>query len=156
MNNSRNLKLIVLIAFVFNTSCDFSTNKKAEVKDQKIDRIILISKGGDGRHNLKEKLIINNQDEISRLAKIFAKSAKLNEKVNVGANYGSVVVDMVDKESESIHYISIIYTVYDGVIIRDDLNGDKFKNDEFAGTINNLMSDNKINLQNLKDKIEND
>ncbi|WP_420604076.1 hypothetical protein [Flagellimonas sp.] len=142
--------LSFLLTIVFIASCDFQKQKE-NVKSTEIDKIVMISKGGDGRHNLKKRLDITDENEINRLSNAFLSSKPLTRKVNVGSNYGSIVVDMVDKESESIYYLSIIYTVYDGVVIRNDLNGDKFQNDEFVGNVNNLMSNNKTILDNLKD-----
>lgn len=130
----KSLLTYIAILFLF-ISCNGQPNNKAEKIDAtKVKEITISNKIDCSMHKLKtNSIVIKNADQINDIVEAFSFSEKITQKVNTGAGYGFFEIDFY--EGEKNHYYTINYTVYDGVILRNDNNGDMFKNDKLEGII---------------------
>ena len=134
MNNLLKIALFILI-----TSCNGQKEKDInEVVFESVKEITIHNKVECSMHNLiRNSITVRADTEINKIIKSITNSEKIYEKINSRANNG--FFEIVFKENNTIHNYTINYTVYSGVIIRDDNNGDLFRNDELEGIIYQLF-----------------
>ncbi|WP_281232417.1 hypothetical protein [Flavobacterium gelatinilyticum] len=120
-------------------SCHGQENTQVEKIDvSKIKKITITNKIDCSIHKLKSgKIIIEDIHQIEQIINSFTYSTVIKTGVNTGAGYGFFEIDF-DEEKKN-HYYTINYTIYDGVILRNDNNGDLFKNDKLEGIVYSLF-----------------
>ncbi|WP_188619933.1 hypothetical protein [Flavobacterium suaedae] len=109
------------------------------IDSSKIDEILIINKvdcnpNGDF---VKSKVVIDNPKEIKKIVKVLFDSKSISESVNMKVNNGFFEIDF--NEGNKNHYYTINYTIYDGVIVRNDYNGERYKNDELEVLVYKLF-----------------
>lgn len=122
----------ILLLFI---SCNGQqNNKKEKIDASKVKEITITNKIDFSMHKLKSNsIIVKEVDQIKKIVDAFSYSEEIKQRVNTGAGYGFFEIDF--NEGEKNHYYTINYTVYDGVILRNDNNGDMFKNDRLEGAV---------------------
>lgn len=127
--------LITLLSMFLIISCNGQNdNPSIKITSSNIKEISITNKLDCSMHNLKPiTLKIIDKTEIDKIIDAFSSSKKVQESVNNGANYGFFEISFNDGKTD--YYYTINYTVYDGVILRNDNNGDKYKNDKLEGLV---------------------
>jgi hypothetical protein len=124
---------LILICLLF-VSCQGQQNEKIFIDASKIKEITITNKMSCTLQKLKSNSIkIKDEVQIKEIIDALSYSTKTKEGVNMSMAYGFFEIDFY--EGNKNYYYTINYTVYDGVIIRNDLNGDRFKNDKLEGII---------------------
>ena len=128
------LVLTCLLMFFF--SCREIEKKE---NDCKYAREILIINRGANKY-LIDSTIITDKNAISEYCDLLSKAAPFSGTPNVKSGFGffELIITSEDKRKQSL---DVIYTVYDGIVIRH-YNGGYFKQDKFIDYI----------LRNVKDK----
>lgn len=129
------MKTIFLYFFIFFCvlSCKGQNDKSKDMDASKVVEITIKNKLFNPSQKMKPNLTIKDKDIILKIVEAFRYSEKIKGTVNTGANNGFFEIDF--NEGNINHYYTINYTVYDGVILRNDHNGEMFKNDKLEGVI---------------------
>lgn len=132
-------RILSYTAILLCISCNGQQNIQIEkMDDSKVTKITIVNKIDCSVHKLKSNtIIIKDVDQIKKIIDAFSYSTAIKEKVNTGAGHGFFEIDF--DEGGKNHYYTINYTVYDGVILRNDNNGDMFKNDRLEGIVYSLF-----------------
>jgi hypothetical protein len=118
------IKLIVLSSILF---CSCTEKKVSQAECEGITELVIVNKTENKR--IADSSRVTDKRMINEFCKLLmGKTAVPNPKVK--ANFGYFEVILI-KDSDPLGSIDIIYTIYDGVIIRD-INGDYFKQDGFV------------------------
>jgi hypothetical protein len=136
--------LITIISILLIISCNENkSNQGIKITPSSIKKISITNKVNCSLHNLKPiTLEIIDKSEISKIIDTFSLSKKIRGSVNNRANNGSFEISFNDGKTD--YYFSLSYTIYDGVILRNNNNGERFKNDKLEGLIYPLFVDDKI------------
>lgn len=136
--------LISIISILLIISCNNNKDYESiKIVPSNIKEISIANKVNCSLHNLKPiTLEIIDKSEISKIINVFSLSKKIQGSVNNRANNGSFEISFNDDKTD--YYFSLSYTVYDGVILRNNNNGEQYKNDMLEGLIYPLFVDNKI------------
>ena len=128
--------LLVLCFSVLLFGCNES--EKGESNCASIEQILIINRGAN--KYLVDSTIIKDRNAIDEYCILLSQAVAFSETPNVKSNFGffELIVNNSDNQKQSL---DIIYTVYDGVIIRH-YNGKYFKQDKFIDYI----------LRNAKEK----
>jgi hypothetical protein len=128
--------LLVLCFSVLLFGCNES--EKGESNCASIEQIRIINSGAN--KYLVDSTIIKDRNAIDEYCILLSQAVAFSETPNVKSNFGffELIVNNSDNQKQSL---DIIYTVYDGVIIRH-YNGKYFKQDKFIDYI----------LRNAKEK----
>ena len=113
-------------------------NPAITVSSSDVKEITIQNKVYCSMHNLSTKsIIITDVEKIKKILKVFSNSNKIEGNINSRANNGFFEISFNEKAVN--HYYTINYTVYDGVVLRNDNNGKLYKNDELEGIIYTLF-----------------
>lgn len=126
-------KSLLIIAVIFFVSSCKSQDKETLIDASKVNSITITNKLSQAPQKLKSQVIIKEKDDIVKIVESFEYSQKLSSKVALNSNYGFFEIDF--DEGTSNHYYTINYTVYNGVILVNNHNGDMFKNDRLEGLV---------------------
>lgn len=124
--------LLILTVIFFVSSCK-GQDKEILIDTSKVKSIKIVNKLSQASQKLKSQVIIKEKDVIVKIVESFKYSQKLPTKVALNSNYGFFEMDF--DEGAINHYYTINYTVYSGVILVNNNNGDMFKNDRLEGLI---------------------
>ncbi len=114
------------------------SNKSNTIDASKVKEITITNKMYCSLQKLAQgSIVIKDQNQIEKIIDAFADCKKTDKGVNMSMAYGFFEIDFY--EGSINHYYTINYTVYDGVIVRNDNNGDRFKNDRLEGVVNPLF-----------------
>lgn len=123
-----------LIILLFFSSCKGQDNPKQKIDASKVKEITLVNKVNCTNHKLNsDNILIKDKKQIEKIINTFAYAEPIKTRVNTGAENGFFEVKFYEGEKE--YYYTIIYTIYDGVIVSNDLNGDMYKNDRLEGSV---------------------
>ena len=134
-------KSLLILTVIFFVTCCNSQNKETLIDASKVNSITITNKLSKASQKLKPQVVVKDKDVIVKIVKLFKYSEKLSTKVALNSNYGFFVMDF--DEGTVNHYYTINYTVYNGVIIMNNHNGDLFKNDHLEGLVYSLFVDEK-------------
>lgn len=120
--------------FFFLVSCKGQNTKLEKIDASKVKEITLVNKVDYATHKLKaNNIVVKDKQQIEKIVSAFSYSENYKPRISSGANYGFFEVKFFEGEKE--FYYTINYTVYDGVIVRNDLNGDIYKNERLEGVV---------------------
>ena len=136
------LLIKILALFILLSSCNGLVDKNEKIsffeglnKRNEIDHLNIFNKKIITQTRKNKSLKISDQNEISELLGVLKNSEQLNKFISFSNNNGSIIIDFVDNSQKSIIYLSIVYTKNNGALIRNDLNGKKFINNQFIELI---------------------
>ncbi len=131
---------VFFILFITINSCQ-SQSEKVKMDSSKIKEIIITNKVDCSPHHLVgNKLVIKDQSTIDEIIKSFSYSEPIAKTVNLKSNNGFFEIDFYEKDIN--HYYTVNYTVYDGVVLLNNNNGDMLKNDRLEILIYKLFVNN--------------
>ncbi|WP_447634999.1 hypothetical protein [Flavobacterium microcysteis] len=135
--------LIIILSTFLIISCNRQNkNQSIKITPSNVKEISIANKIDCSIHNLKTlTLKIKDKEEINKIINTFSLSEKIQGSINNRANYGFFEISFNDGETD--YYFTLNYTVYDGVILRNDNNGERFKNDKLEGIIYPLFVEDK-------------
>jgi hypothetical protein len=128
------LLLFYLVALIF--GCNESG--KGENDCIKIQQILIINRGAN--EYLVDSTIVRDRTAINEYCDLLSKAVAFGDRPNVKSGFGFFELIVSSKENRK-QSLDVIYTVYDGVIIRD-YKGKYLKQDKFIDYI----------LRNAKEK----
>jgi hypothetical protein len=133
------LKLNYLFIIFLFLSCRGQENNKSKAIDvSKVSEITITNKMYCSLEKLKQgSIVIKDLNQIEKILDAFKSSTKINRAVNMSMHYGFFEINF--KEGEIEHYYSLVYTMYEGVILSNNNNEDRFKNDRLEGVVNPLF-----------------
>ena len=130
--------LTYITVFFFLISCKGQDSKVLKIDSSKVKEISIINKVDYASHKLKPgKIVIKDKKQIEKIINAFSSLENYQIKISSGANNGFFEINFFEGEKE--YYYTINYTVYDGVVVRNDLNGDVFKNEKLEGVVYSLF-----------------
>lgn len=124
----KNIFFNLIIVFLLVTSCKSQVNENLIIDFNNVKEIKVINKVDCSMHNLKGRTkIITDKSTIKNIVDALTLSEEINKDVNMKMSNGFFEIDFY--EGAKNHYYTINYTIYDGVIVRNDNNGIRYKND---------------------------
>ncbi len=126
-------QLLVSISFLFLlNSCANQDNKNIKIDVLNVKEIKIVNKVYCSYHNLKGKnRVITSREEIEKIIKGFSYSKPIETDVNMKVNNG--FFDIIFYEEDKKHIFTLIYTVYNGVVLWYE--GDLYRNDRLEVVI---------------------
>lgn len=135
MNPKRNnLKTMRNLIFLFIAFCLYSckgqTTTALKIDASKVKQISIFNKVDCSFNKLvKQEVTITDREKIETIIKSFSYLQPIPDKGSINMKVAHGFFEMSFDEGEKHHYYTINYTVYDGVIVSNDNNGEIFKND---------------------------
>ncbi len=128
-------KIITLVSIFLMLSCDGQNNRSGiKIVSSNVKEINIINKVDCSMHNLKSTTLkIIDKTEIDEIIDAFSYSESITTGVNMKANNGFFEISFNDGKKD--YYFTLNYTVYNGVILRNDKNGERYNNDKLEGVI---------------------
>lgn len=131
-------KVLYYLLFFVCLSCIGQSKELSKFEAAKVSEIIIKNKVNCSVHNLnQDKIIISDLTTKQKIIGLFSKSQKMQENVALSYNNGFFDIEII--EDGKSYYYGIVYSVYGGVIIKDDNNGDQYKNDVFESEIYSMF-----------------
>lgn len=118
------------MTFICLLSCKGQNSNTLNIDASKVKEITIINKVDCSFNKLvKQETIITDRDKIEKIIDAFSYMQPIQDRgsVNMKVNHG--FFEMSFNEGDRNHYYTINYTVYFGVIVSNDNNGELFKND---------------------------
>jgi len=122
-------KQLLYIFILFSLySCKGQTESNLKIDVSKVKEITIINKVYSCYRNYKkETVIIKDKDQIEKIIDAFTYSEPIKGNINEKSSNGFFEINFY--EGDKNHYYTLNYTIYDGVILRNDNNGDRYRND---------------------------
>lgn len=122
-------KLLIYITFItICYSCNAQKDNDLKIDVTKVKEIKIINKVNSiYRDYKKETIVLSDKNEIEKILTSFTHLTPIKGEVNTKINNG--FFEIVFFEGDKEYYYEILYTLYDGIIIINLKNGDRFKND---------------------------
>lgn len=128
--------LLLLCLSVALFSCNEA--RKGESNCTSIEQILIVNRGAN--KYLVDSTIIKDRTTINEYCNLLSQTVAFGNRPNVKSNFGFFELIVTSRENRK-QSLDVIYTVYDGVIIRD-YKGEYLKQDKFIDYI----------LRNAKEK----
>lgn len=121
-------KVLYYLLFFVCMSCIGQSKELSKFEASKVSEIIIKNKVNCSVHKLnQDKIIISDLATKEKIIGLFSKSQKIEGNVALSYNNGFFDIEII--EGGKSYYYSIVYSVYDGVVITDNNNGNQYKND---------------------------
>jgi hypothetical protein len=122
-------KLLTYIFFmIICYSCNSQIEKDLIIDSNKVKEIKIVNKVNSiYRDYKKETIFLHDRNKIDKILSSFIYLNPVEKEVNTKINNG--FFEIIFFEGEKEYYFNILYTLYDGVIVIDLKNGNRYKND---------------------------
>ena len=135
------LKLIHLsiVFYLFTCSCEAQREHPSIIDSSKVKKITIVNKVYCSPNEyVRKNASISDRNQINYIIDELNNSKLINQNdVRLNTTYGFFELEFYEGDKE-YSYI-IVYTIYDGVVIVSNLNGDCFKNDRLEILIYKLF-----------------
>jgi hypothetical protein len=131
-------KVLYYLLFLVCMSCIGQSKELSKFEAGRVSEIIIKNKVNCSVHKLKQdKIIISDLATKEKIIRLFSKSQKMEGNVALSYNNGFFDIEII--EGGKSYFYGIVYSVYDGIVINDNNNGDQYKNDVFESEIYSMF-----------------